>query len=213
MSAHNHVFTRVCGFGLTVTPFAPYRIAQGAAGPMSLDIPYFASEGEIFARVLADGDGGYTSKIDQNTRSLYDVVEITWHESSAPWRIETSVFWCDWPDSYDLISTRFPEEATIVDLTGANGEGLYIQSAQQTPVLNTMVAPGQRVINVDEAAAVIDLQYWHAWRVWHQRHHIVPFPVHPLVVSVQAPRQHFRQACIDAYAVCQSITPFPEDQF
>lgn len=208
MADHNHVFTRVSGFGLTVVPFAPFRMAQGIAGPSTLDVSYFAAEGEIFARVLPDGKGDYSSKKDQNTASLYDVVEISYYESLAPWRIETSVFWCDWPASYDLLSTRFPAEATIVDLVGENGEGIYIQSSQQTLILKEMAAPGQRVINLDENAALIDLEYWHEGQVWFQRHQLAPFPIHPLLVSVQAPRQQFNLACLAARTVCQSITPF-----
>ena len=111
-----HIYIRLSGFGLSLVPFAPFRAGQSEDGPASLDILYFTATGEQFTRVIADGNGGFTSKIDENTRSVYDVVEISAGPALPKWIIQTSVFSCDWPVEYEVVSTDFPRDPNFAQI-------------------------------------------------------------------------------------------------
>jgi hypothetical protein len=186
MEEHVHTYTWVSGFGLEIVPFSPYRSGRDVAGPNTLDVSYFVPEGELFARIIADGTGAYTSKIERTTPSLYDVLEIIASANPSDWRVETSAFWCGWPPGFDLLSTKFPAQSTIVDLEGESGDRIYIQTSADALSLNGMIAPGQRKVGIDEAEQAIDLEYIYDRRRWIQRHALLPLPTGSMVVSGQA---------------------------
>ena len=206
----NHIYIRISGFGLSLLPFTPFRAGRSEEAPTSLDIIHFASTGEKFARVIPDGSGGFTSKLDQNTPSLYDVVEISAGTALPKWTLETSEFTCDWPADYEIASTSFPRESTIIDLIGSNQQQIFIQSAQKVPALRRMPARGQRIQSLDEATGSIELHYTHQDDPWYQRHQIVRFGSGALIVSCQAPEPLASSTGAAAGSVAESIIFTPE---
>ena len=205
-----HVYISLSGFSLHLLPFTPFRAGQGEAGPASLDILHFAATGDQFARVTADGNGGFTSNVDQNTSSVYDVVEISTGPALPKWIIETSVFTCDWPVEYEVASSTFPQEATIIDLFGSNQEQIYIQTCGQIPTLRQMPVRGQRIVSIDDSAGSIELQYIHQNLPWYQRHQVVPLGEQALLVSCQAPHPLASSVRAAAQSVVRSMLFTPD---
>ncbi len=122
-----HVYAHVAGFKLAVIPRAPFRIMISKEALNAIDVEYLSPNGELFARVIPD-NGGYKSKVDQYTPSLFDVLEIGSGPDIPHWRIETSVFTCYWPVDYAVVSTNFPEDPSPFDLVGPNMEMIFIQT-------------------------------------------------------------------------------------
>jgi hypothetical protein len=211
-----HHYIRVTGFGLSVLPFAPFRVGygeEGEEGLVSLDILHFATSGEQFARIIADGNGGFRSKLDPNTRSVYDVVEIRAGLARPHWILETSVFTCDWPIEYEVASTAYPQESVILDLLGSHQEQIFLQSFAQLPLLRQMPVQGQKIMSIDDSSGCIDLQYPHQGQLWYQRHRIVPFVpqgVQGILVTCQAPAPLADSVRSAADRVAHSIRFTPE---
>ena len=201
----HHIYSWISGFGLTLLPFAPFRVGQGETDPLSLDILYFATGGEQFARVIADGNGGFASKIDQNARSVYDVVEIRPGPALPKWIIETSAFTCEWPMEYELVSTDFPHEAAIINLLSSDQKQIFIQSSQHILPLRQMPVRGQKIVSLDESSGSIELQYRYENLLWYQRHQIVSFGVQALLVSCQSPNTLAASVRAAAVSVAKSI--------
>jgi len=180
MSGALHVFTVVSGFGLRVVPFAPFRASLGPS-PHVLDVECDAVVGEArFARLSADGGGGYTSKIAE-VSSLHDVVEVEAGPKSDHWRLETHAFSARLPTGATLHSTP-PGDPSPFLLVAPGEIALYLQSAHGAPRLSAMCAPGQEV--TEESEDSIALTYVHAGEPWLQRHSTRAPGV---VVTVQSP--------------------------
>lgn len=176
-----HVWTVLSGFGLRAIPFAPFRAALGP-NPRSLDLESDASGEERFARVIADGEGGYASKLAEETPSLFDVVEIEAGPQSDHWRLETHAFSARLPGSATLHSTPADDPSPFV-LTGPGGIALYVQSAAKAPPLEAMAACGQTISARGEDW--IALEYEHDGAAWVQRHSL---RAEGLVTTVQSPQ-------------------------
>lgn len=204
-----HVYARVAGFHLTVIPRAPFRIWKAPDPPTAIDVEHLAPTGRLFARVIPD-NGGYKSKISQNTPSLYDVVDIEAGPEIPQWRIETSVFTCDWPSDYQLFSNNFPKDPAPFDLVGPHAEMIYIQHPRTIPDVSAMGAPHQTVIHIERniESEWIDLAYDHEGIPWRQRHEVVSFLDGQIVVTMQAPLQFAEQATAVAHAVARSLRPY-----
>lgn len=204
-----HVYARIVGFKLAVIPRAPFRIMAAYDPPNAIDVEYFSPNGDLFARVIPS-DGGYKSKIDQYTRSLNDVLEIDSGPDTDDWRIETSVFTCDWPRDYALCSNNFPIDPAPFDLLGPNREMIYIQHSEVVPDIETMRAPYQSVISIERSheSTSMDLAYDYDGIEWRQRHEIMQNEGRRFVVTMQAPLPFAKHATEVAYAVARSLRPY-----
>lgn len=203
-----HVFARVAGFHLNIVPHAPYRIQHADEPPNAIDIEYQSPSGQLFARLIPD-HGGYKSKIDQHTKSLFDVVQVEAGPNINHWRIETTLFTCCWPLGYTLCSNNFPNDPGPFDLFGRNNELIYVQNTENVPDVAAMCAPNQTVINIERntESESIDLEYHHDDIQWRQRHEVITLLGRRIAVTMQAPSQFAASAVIAAQLVSGSLTP------
>jgi hypothetical protein len=204
-----HVYARVAGFKLAVIPRAPFRISVAPQPPNAIDVEYRAPSGALFARVIPD-DGGYKSKTDQYTPSLYDVVDIEPGPDIDHWQIESSIFRCDWPSAYTIASNNFPSDPAPFDLLGPNREMIYIQHPKNVPAVTEMCAPNQTVIHIERSSESewIELAYDHEGTPWRQRHEVIAFPDRRIVITMQAPHKFAEQAALVAQEVALSLKPY-----
>ncbi len=202
-----HVFARVAGFCLAVVPRAPYRIQHAADSSTAIDVEYQSPTGRLFARLIPD-NGGYKSKLDQHTQSLYDVLDVETGPDINHWRIETTVFTCCWPIGYVLCSTNYAPSP--FELLGTNGELIFIRHPKRVPDVAVMCAPGQTVINLKRNAESewIDLEYNHDGLPWRQRHEVVTLSGSRIAVTMQSPMQFANDAAIAAQQVAQSLASY-----
>ncbi|MEW4528297.1 hypothetical protein [Maioricimonas sp. JC845] len=207
----HHVYTRVCGFGLTVVPRAPYRIRHAPEPPDAIDVEYDSPEGERFARLIPD-NGGYRSRISPQTSSLYDVLGIEAGPNLDRWRIETSVFTCCWPAGYTICSNSFPQDPSPFDLLGPHREMIYVQRPRNLPDVAELSAPGQTVVRIERTGTSewIDLAYEHDGQKWRQRHEVVTLDGERTAVTTQAPDEFADEAVSAARAVAESLAPYQE---
>ncbi|MCA9038574.1 MAG: hypothetical protein KDA91_25790, partial [Planctomycetaceae bacterium] len=112
-----HVYARLTGFGLAVIPQAPFRIQYAPGDGDAIDVQHQSPQGQRFARLIPD-QGGYKSKIDQYTDSLYEVLDVEKGPDTDQWRIETTIFTVAWPRGYVLCSNNFPQDPGPFDLVG-----------------------------------------------------------------------------------------------
>lgn len=203
-----HVYTRLAGFQLTVIPRAPFRIERTDAAPDALDVHYRSPEGPLFARLIPH-EGGYKSKLDQNTASLYEVLDVDLGPSLDDWRLETSIFSCAWPRGFGLFSNRFPQDPGPFDLLGDNREMIFIQKPRKLPALEDMCAPNQKVEQFEKTAEAewIELAYSHEGLDWIQRYEIVRLNDVGLVVTMQSPGRFATDAIAAARQVAESLKP------
>ena len=204
-----HVFARVAGFQLTVVPRAPFRIRHAGSPPNAIDIEYHSPNGQLFARLIPH-DGGYKSKIDQHTESLFDVLDVETGPDINHWRIETTIFTCCWPLGYALCSNNFPNDPGPFDLVGPNNEMIYIQHPNNLPDVAELCAPDQTVVNIKRNAESewIDLEYDHAGLKWRQRHEVITLLDRRVAVTMQSLSQFADDAVIAAQEVTRSLTPY-----
>ena len=207
-----HVFARLAGFGLTVTPFAPFRMRYAEEPADAIDIEYDSAEGRLFARLIPD-NGGYKSKIDQNTKSLYDVVDVDPGPDWGYWRIETTVFTCGWPAELALCSNSDAVPSPF-DLVGDHGELVYVQHPSRVPDVADMCAPNQTVLNMERGSDAdwIELEYEHGGAVWRQRHVVVEREGRRLAVTMQSPLDYSAEAATAAHQVARSLALYADDE-
>jgi len=184
-----HVFARVAGYGLVVTPYAPYRLRCGPCGDNVLEVEH----GTRYARITA-GKGGYTGRIAEGTGSLFEVVDIQAGPDAADWMIETTGYRCLLPKDYWLCSTS--STVSLFDLFGPRDELLYFQSPHRLPPVSELVAPGQKVedAGVDGDVGWIELSYSHDGVAYRQRHDVLARQPGNLALTVQAPAAAFESA-------------------
>lgn len=204
-----HVFARVAGFKLTIIPRAPYRLRYAEASPNAIDVEHFSPGGRRFARLIPD-NGGYQSQVDQQTRSLFDVLDVEPGPDLNQWQIETTVYTCDWPRGYALGSTRYPEDPAPFDLIGSHRELIYIQHPRRLPDVAQMVAPNQVVVAIERTPdrESIDLEYEHDGIPWRQRHEVVSIADDRFVVTMQSPLPFAEDATRAAQQVARSLVRY-----
>lgn len=203
----NHVYVWISGYGLTVVPFAPYEIKFGTDGPATLDIRHFTSKGNLFARLIADQMGGYRSKIDQHTKSLFDVTDIAEGAKAPYWQIETSWFCCNWPEGYSLFSTEYPDDSVLFEMTNNHNDLIFIQNGMNAPQLSDMYSPEQRVININESTNTIEIEYDNQDNTFYQRHQKIIKNNINIVLSAQSLYERSRTVTSVAASIAESIQP------
>lgn len=204
-----HVFARVAGFQLAVIPRAPFRLKHANEPPTAIDVEYESASGQLFARLIPD-NGGYQSKLDQHTQSLFDVLDVETGPDINHWRIETTIFTCCWPLGYALCSNNFPNDPGPFDLVGNNNELIYIQHPDNLPDVAELCAPNQTIINIERTAESqsVDLEYDHHGLRWRQRHEVTTLLGRRIAVTMQSPSQYADDAVMAGHQVAQSLAPY-----
>jgi hypothetical protein len=165
----HHVFTVVSGYGLRVIPRAPFRVVRGPR-PQELDVHHDGPEGPKFARLIADGVGGYLSKIDQHTASLDDVLDAEKGPIPDDWQLDTGQFRVAFPAGFALHSVP-ADSISPFDLVGAGPSLIYVQSPVHVSSPAALCGPGQTVSK--SGNDWIEVTYLHDGKRWWQRHQIV----------------------------------------
>lgn len=204
-----HVYIRLHGYSLVVTPRAPYQILRTrdagelTAGAADIDVEYFTQDKTLFARLIPDLSGGYRSKIDQVTPSIYDVFDVEAGSQTGDWEIETSVYACGWPAGYSIVSNHFPRDPGPFDLKGPGGELIYFQTPAQAPDVTKLQAPGQQIVRLDRtpAANSIVLGYQMDGESWRLCHMVFKAVHRDVVCTAQSPAAS-SEACFD---VCRQL--------
>jgi hypothetical protein len=173
--SHAHVFTVASGFGLRVVPVsAPYELAIGPE-PNQLDVERSVGQKRLFVRVTAVAGGGYTSKLAEDTTSLFDVVDIVSGPAVESWWLETGIFHVPLPDGWRALASGAVERASVFDLIGPENALIFVQIPDSIPSLDQVAAPGQRIHQRGAGghSRWIELRYEHEGREWTQRHDFV----------------------------------------
>ena len=192
-----HVLVRLAGHGVTITPAAlPMLIRRDAASSIVQ-----ITVGDVVRTVAL----AHWHKDGPEAQHLADFATGPAHN----WRIQTSVYECDWPLGYSL---HVGSEAASppFDLLGAASEALFVQgpfSHQRVSEIEVFVGAGQSERSRGKRGEHnwILVDYTHAGEPWVQHHITLPLGSRSLVVSGQAPRSRELEVLRDANAVAQSI--------
>ena len=180
-----HTLARLAGFGVIVTPRAPFRLdrVDGAATPSVL-------------RIGGDGGGRVV-----DPRALLDAPDpeapvdvFPGDAAEADWWIETGFVRCRWPAGFGLASD--PEERCPFLLLGPEETMVWLEGPfpreKATPI-EKLVAPGQTLRAVAEAddAARVDIDYEHDGEPWWQRRYAIAVDTDKVLLATgQARRRH-----------------------
>ncbi len=192
----HHVFTVISGFGLRVIPRAPYRASLGP-NSNELDVEHDSPDGGRFARVVADREGGYTSKIDAATASLRDVVDVEAGPKLDRWHLDARWFLAPLPRGFALHSVA-ADSPSPFDLVGPNDCLIFAQSPQQVPDIATLCGPGQTIL--DRGADWLEVAYVHEGSSWWQRHQIAAVSPKQLLFTAQALEKH-REVAMEGLSI------------
>jgi len=199
-----HTYVRFNGWGLAVLPQGDFE-AEISEDGSQLDVGLFNGK---FARLRVNGDG-YKSQINAEAGSLNEVLAITTGEDDRRWWIETSLYRFVWPSLYRVCAREADAAISVVDLTGAAGELIFLQHPRHVPTLEDMAGPGQHIVELDEAAASVLLEYHFEGEPWRQRHTIRHLQNSTVVVSGQAPARFFGAFAQALETVADSLAPTP----
>ena len=183
-----HVLARVIGFGCTVLPRAPYRLAQRAEGGVALEIRH--GEREV---VLLLRQGARSFTLGPGVTEVGQVVDVSDGPAHDHWRIETSVFSARWPDGFVLASS--PDGSSMFDLFGPDDALMFLQgpfALERLPPLERLAAPGQAMVGIGVTSGVpfVELSYTHDGTPWRQWHHRIEHATTAVVLTTQVPLAH-----------------------
>ncbi|GAB3652799.1 hypothetical protein GCM10027589_10540 [Actinocorallia lasiicapitis] len=177
-----HVFARLSGFGVTLTPVWPYAFTY-VDGSVLIATEPFDSTSTVRVAVK---NGRAVIPEHPNIFMLGEGPE------ERTWRIETSACSIPWPTNFTLESA--PEgDPTPFYLLDGKGAAIFLQGPLRrdgVPPLRELVAPGQRVLrSVEEKDfSLVEVAYEHEEQTWHQCHLLVPHGQERLVViTAQSP--------------------------
>ena len=116
-----HAYVRVAGFQLALISRAPFQLRYAHDESDEIDVEYVAPGGQLFARLIPD-NGGYRSKLDQHTSSLFDVLDVESGPYLDHWEIQTSAFRCCWPRDYAVCSNSYSNDPGPFDFIDHSGQ-------------------------------------------------------------------------------------------
>lgn len=193
-------------------PLAPFRVLRSDEDADALDVEHESDAGPRFARLIPDGSNGYTSKLDADTPSLREALEVGPGPAAAEWRIATSVFTCLWPAGFAVCSNQFPRDPGPFDLIGADGETLWVWTPRTAPPLEELRAPYQRLHASGSVGDVrwAEFVYEHEGETWIQRHcetHALGARAFVSVQALAASADAARQAALDVARSLEAAGP------
>jgi len=167
-----HVLARVSGFGWTILPRYPYRLAHVEGNARALRVEHGGAV--LKAATVSIDPEGPRLELSTGTSTPAEVCDLTTSEFLDAFRVETTVFTVGWPLGFDVVSVE-PRGPSPFDFVSKEGSLLYIQGPFPTahvPELEAMAAPGQRIIDRGTHATTdwIELAYERAGRKHWQRH-------------------------------------------
>lgn len=175
-----HTLARLTGFGMIVTPRAPFRLDRADTGSAT-SLRVAGPNGEVVVDAARLGD-------EPDAQVPLDVVPGP--ERGQDWWIETTIARCRWPSGFGLSSD--PEGRSPFLLLGPREMMVWIDGlvarSKATPI-EKLVAPGHvvRAVAQAEASARIDIDYEHDGEPWWQRRYAIEWGRdHLLLVVGQA---------------------------
>src|SRR5262249_49687353 len=107
-----HVFVRLIGFGMVVTPYVPFRVERASPDGTALAVTTSAGETTLNFR----GD---------TPASVPGIADVVPGAFGGDWWLETSIYRCPWPSRFVLVSTTDPASTAKYDLVGPANSLIY----------------------------------------------------------------------------------------
>ncbi|MFC7531710.1 hypothetical protein [Actinoplanes sp. GCM10030250] len=156
-----HVFARLAGHGLVLTPQWPYTFERPDAASDAVLVTHWRDDGPAQAVVdPADAHG------------VPGIVDVTPGPDYAFWVIETSAFDTVWPPGWAVESSLAP-----YCLTGEHDASISVQGPAEITDPDSMIAPGQTVVarrRMGDDVQVLELAYEHDGEPWWQGVYLYP---------------------------------------
>lgn len=202
-----HVFARLTGFGMTLTPIWPYTFTRVEHRPGTVSVTRWEGDTAHTAVITGPSDIELT-----NAASPDEVVEVAAGPVEPGWRIETSPFSLDWPDGFTIESAPADDNSSPFLLFGPAGSVIYLQgpyALDRIPPLAQLAGPGQTLVDQRTEAAfdVVELAYELDGDAWRQCHHLVNLDdEYRLVITAQTPATHGAEVRAAAELMARSLT-------
>lgn len=183
-----HVFAKLCGYGRTLIPFAPYSIDR--VDCHSDFLVRINSDNRIAVLDFTRSD---FAPLLKNATKLSEVVEISAGYQDKKWIIETASFSTSWPHEFSIRSAD--KDWPLFELVGPANSTIWFQGCfpndRVTP--ERMTAPGMQLCNLGETAhwQWYEFSYEHEQMSFQQRWYVKGFNSHKkLIITAQMPTTH-----------------------
>ncbi len=189
----SHIYVVASGFGLRVIPAtAPYTLSRGP-NENEVDVELGTN---LFARIVADRKGGYTSKLAKNTKSLSEVVDVVSGPEGKTWMVEAGPYKAPLPIGWTLHASGALDSGTPFDFVSPRGAMVFIQTPREKPSVEQLAVAGQTLSASGESKSEfwVEVDYDVDGQPWFQRHHVMPIGEFHCVVTLQSPQQDVETA-------------------
>lgn len=194
-----HSFVRLNGFGVTVVPRAPFRVAR-EAGSENVRIEH----GDRSATLVVGAAG-----VEPDVLGDGAIVEVDDADYDAAWTLETSAFAFPWPQGFTLQSGPTPEQPPGFDLFAGDGRLIYAQGPFPSGKVNrdALVEEGAvRTLTGTIGNAEFIESAWEAeGRRWKLRHYIFSSNGHVLVFTAQSPVEYAEEVFVAADRLADGV--------
>lgn len=180
-----HVFVVAAGYGKRVVPaFAPCEFVVDADGALRVTSTASAPFAVRCIPPDATPDG------EDASDPVADIIE---GPPKAEWWLEAGLYAIPLPAGWTALATGHVSPA--FDLVRQPDRTVFVQTARNRPTLDGLAAPGQSVVQrrTDDRAEWLELSYVLEGVAWRQRHALMRSTL-PVMVTAQAPREHFDDA-------------------
>jgi hypothetical protein len=154
--------TRLVGHGIVAVPHVPFRIERTPQSATTLRVLGEAHDEIVDLAAIARGD------------AVSDLVDVA-PGPSGPWRIETTIATCCWPDGFAIASD--PDDLSPFLLVGPNDAMIWfagpVPRAKAWPI-ERLATDDQRVRAVADRGddARLDVDYVEEGAPWWQRRYV-----------------------------------------
>jgi hypothetical protein len=204
-----HVFARLSGFGLVVTPHPRYRLERVAGSPETvLRVATTAAES-------ADASDVVDLSAVARGEASSERIDVAPGRPGPGWRVETGVFTCAWPDGFAL--SHDPDGLSPFLLLGERDAMIWVSgpvTEERVRPIEKLAAPGQtiRAVAGAEGAERIDVEYEAEAEAWWQRRYAIAWGEgRALVLTAQARRADEAPVRDAIDLIERSLSPYQPD--
>ncbi|MGC4017095.1 MAG: hypothetical protein QM755_21670 [Luteolibacter sp.] len=184
-----HVYARLSGHGLTVTPVASFIARVGEEEALDIALP-----SGRFARIEPDAEG-YVSRVNQSTtRSLSEVADITSGGKFPAWRVETGIFCSRIPRGFSVVTVDLESSQCPFEFRKDPQHLLFFQLPPPGMSVGEMIQKSDEVLSSDEAGNEITVRYEVAEGVFRQRRKLRHLGGLTVCLTAQGPDEDFAPA-------------------